>query len=134
MNMTTWDLINEARRRLNYKYNRIEQVNCDYKVEDNKLIVTPRMIAINGCDVYCKDEEVCTDPLTVYFDKILPKTVTYVDYNPETKELRLNDTIYFIKMYYDIGFFIGDFGCQDAQALESLMKYFGEWLLKGENK
>lgn len=134
MQESTEKLINESRRRLGYTHNIIDWVSCKYQIENNKVIVTPNMIALNMCDVYCDIEDVCTDPLSVYFDRALPTGAKHIDYDVNERELRIDDEVYRIKDYTDIGFFVGDLGCKDSQALSNLMENFGRWLIKnGDN-
>ena len=132
MQESTERLINESRRRMGYDYNQIDWFSCKFDVSNNKLIVIPKMIALNMCDVYCDIENICQDSLSVYFDKPLPNRAETVEYDESARELHIDDKIYYVKDYTDVGFFVGDLGCRDDQALANLMKNFGSWLKVNE--
>ena len=134
MESKTWELIEEARKRLGYTKNHIDWVSCNYKLENNMISIKPSMISINGCDLYCDAEHIYTGPFRVIFDKELPTIAKEINFDEDSNDLNIDDITYHIKDYVDIGFFIEDFDCADKQALINLMKHFSEWLIKTGEK
>lgn len=119
-------LVNETRKQTGLQYNIIDFNYARFKSDGRKLIIMFERIALNFVDIDCKSNDIIDDPLILEFDKPLPDFthigVDILEYNEETKELRINDTIYYLLSEYDVALFVTDLGVQVKQAMENLFK------------
>ena len=122
-------LINSTRISMGTDYNKIDFYRCKYDLNTPKmLVVTPVMVSINFVDVDCAANDICTDPLRVFFNKPLPTSAESVEYDEDSNELVIDGESYLVKDANEIGIFVTDLGCEEKQAVKSLMWNFGMWL------
>ena len=130
MQDSTKKLLSEADKRWGKPYRMITFLGGNFKIDYSIIRYTLEVISLNNVDIYCEQEDIFTGPFAIRFDKELNLergNVKDCNWNEDDKILKINDEeIKFIDT--DLGYFTDDVNVKLDDSINSLMKYFCEWV------